>query len=115
MLSVPQEQGKIHFFMLRVKCCPFHLLSQHTTDPKHAARFFGLEGSWVELTFAKTSGTVTWNRKKWPTADMRVPSNNPSFPETLEQHISALVPFSILKWRMKLTFDSYRYSDRVSA
>ena len=79
MLSVPQEQGKIYFFMLRVKLFfNYHLLSQHTTDPKHAARFFGREGSWVELTFAKTSGIVIWkSKKKWPTADMCVPINNP--------------------------------------
>ena len=32
--------------------------------------------NWAELTFAKTSGTVTGDRN-WPIADWRVHSNNP--------------------------------------
>ena len=37
------------------------------------------EGNWVELTFAKTSGTVTRDRgQNWPIADRRVPSNDPT-------------------------------------
>ena len=36
------------------------------------------EGNWVELTFAKTSGTVPRDRRKnWPLADRRVASNDP--------------------------------------
>ena len=36
------------------------------------------EGNWVELTFAKTSGTVPRDRgKNWPIADRRLPSNDP--------------------------------------
>ena len=29
------------------------------------------------VNFAKTSGTVTRNKKNWPIADQRVPSNDP--------------------------------------
>ena len=37
------------------------------------------EGNWVELTFAKTSGTVPRDREQnWPIADRRVPSNDPT-------------------------------------
>ena len=36
------------------------------------------DGNWAELTFAKTSGTVTKNREKnWPIADQPVPCNDP--------------------------------------
>ena len=36
------------------------------------------EGNWDELTFAKTSGTVTKDVEKiWPIADQRVLSNEP--------------------------------------
>ena len=36
------------------------------------------KGNWVELTFAKTSGTVPRDREQnWPIADRRVASNDP--------------------------------------
>ena len=36
------------------------------------------EGDWVELTFAMNSGTVAKDReRKWPIADLRVPSSDP--------------------------------------
>ena len=35
------------------------------------------EGNWDELTFAKTSGTVTGDRQNWPIADRRVHNNDP--------------------------------------
>ena len=34
-------------------------------------------GDWVELTFAKFSGTVTEAGEKWPISDQRVPRNDP--------------------------------------
>ena len=46
------------------------------------------EGKWKELTFAKTSGTVTRDREKnWPVADLRVPSNDPR--SNYETHFSS--------------------------
>ena len=36
------------------------------------------EGDWVELTFAMNSGTVAMDgERKWPIADLRVPSSDP--------------------------------------
>ena len=61
----------------------------------------------MELTFAKTSGTVIWKSKKKNGQQLTCASPL-TIPETIARHISAPVPFSILKWRMKLTFDSYR-------
>ena len=57
----------------------------------------------AELTFAKTSGTVTRDRKNnWPIAHRHVPSNDPR--NNCGTHlISASVPFSFLGWRMKIT------------
>ena len=37
-----------------------------------------LEGDWIERTFAKTSGNVTGDSEKWPIADRRVPTNDPT-------------------------------------
>ena len=37
------------------------------------------KGNWVELTFAKTFGTVPRDRvQNWPIVDRRVPSNDPT-------------------------------------
>ena len=41
---------------------------------ENAIRHFRTRENWTELTFAKTSGTVT---REWPIADRRVPSNHP--------------------------------------
>ena len=59
------------------------------------------EENWAELTFAKTSGTVTRARarkKNRPIADRHVPSNDP---RTLVARILAPVSVSFLKWRME--------------
>ena len=37
-----------------------------------------LEGERIERTFAKTSGNVTGDSEKWPIADRRVPTNDPT-------------------------------------
>ena len=48
----------------------------------------------TELTFAKTSGIVSRDRRRnWPIADRCVPV---MIPETIKELISALVPFSFL-------------------
>ena len=49
-----------------------------TQAPQYKGMIGKKEGNLANLTFAKTSGTVTRDRKKnWPIADWRVPSNNP--------------------------------------
>jgi len=56
------------------------------------------EGNWGELTFAKTSGTVTRdNEKNWPIVDQRVHSYDPR--NNRETHFgpSSLL---VLKWRI---------------
>ena len=56
-------------------------------------------GTWVEFTFAKTSGTVTRDREKnW------FPVFPVTIPETIAGRISAPVPFSFLKWRVESCF-----------
>ena len=68
------------------------------------------EGNWVELTFAKTCGTVTRDREKnWPIADRYLVT----MPETIVGCISAPVPFSFLKWRITVIENSTR--ENVSA
>ena len=49
-----------------------------TQAPQYKGMIGKKEGNLDNLTFAKTYGTVTRDRKKnWPIADWRVPSNNP--------------------------------------
>ena len=57
------------------------------------------ETNWTELTFAKTSGSVTigTGEKNWPIADSGVSS---TIPETTAGCVSASVLFSFLKRRM---------------
>ena len=57
------------------------------------------ETNWTELTFAKTSGSVTigTGEKNWPIADSGVSS---TIPETTAECVSASVLFSFLKRRM---------------
>lgn len=58
------------------------------------------ETNWTELTFAKTSGSVTigTGEKNWPIADSGVSS---TIPETTAGCVSASVLFSFLKCRIK--------------
>ena len=70
------------------------------------------ERNWVELTFAKTCGTVTRDRgKNWPIADRYLVT----IPETIiiVRCISAPVPFSFLKGRITVIENSTR--ENVSA
>ena len=68
------------------------------------------EGNQVELTFAKTCGTVTRDREKnQPIADRYLVT----IPETIVGCISAPVPFSFLKWRITVIENSTR--ENVSA
>ena len=56
------------------------------------------KGNWVELTFAKTSGAVPWDRgKNWPIADGVSPV---MIPETPAGFISAPFSISFIKWRL---------------
>ena len=56
------------------------------------------EGVWAELTFPKTSGTVTKDRDK---ISQQLTSASPvTIPGTIAAHISAPVPFSFVIRRM---------------
>jgi len=50
--------------------------STETERQKVNSPVYELEGNWDELTFAKTSGTVTGDQQNWPIADRRDPRNN---------------------------------------
>ena len=54
------------------------------------------QGNWVELFFAKKSGTVTGKGKK--TSQQLTSASPITIPETIAGRISAPVPFSFLKW-----------------
>ena len=58
------------------------------------------DGNWAELTFAKTSGTVTTDSQKLTGA------SPVTIPESIAWRISVRIPFSFVKWRM----DALKYS-----
>ena len=100
----------LNAFMVRNLCAkrlyPFPFkMCENTAQPLQKK-----EGNWVELTFAKTCGTVTRDREKnWPIADRYLVT----IPETIVGCISAPVPFSFLKWRITVIENSTR--ENVSA
>ena len=64
------------------------------------------QGNWTELTFAKTSGTVTKDREK---IGQQLSSTSPvTIPESIGQPISAPVAFSFLKWRTIISQPMWR-------
>ena len=113
-IDVPETQNRRRFWLRRsrviwnnCKCFTFRVYLNHLLCIRNAGcymQFAKREGNLVELTFAKTSGTVTWDRKKlsnsWPLRPSNHRWNNSG------THFVA-VPFSILKWRICLIYSSH--------
>ena len=89
-IDVPETQNLRRLWLRRsrvirnnCKCFNFRVYLNHLLCIRNAwyyMQFAKREGNLVELTFAKTPGTVTWDRKKlsnsWPLRPSNHPCNN---------------------------------------